>query len=150
MAPTLILGIGNILLGDEGVGVRAVEALARRELPAGVEAVDGGTGGADLVEVIADRTRLIVIDAVAAGAEPGTVFRFTPGDLTSGTRPALSLHEFGLLETLAMAERLGCAPGEVVIFGVQPKTVAPGLELSPEVAAAVPAVIDQVLAELRP
>ena len=150
MAPTLILGIGNILMRDDGVGVRVVEELARCELPEGVELLDGGTAGADLVDALADRPKVIVVDAIDAGAEPGAVYRFTDADLREGAAGPLSLHEFGLLETLRMAEQLGCAPGRVVILGIQPRTVAPGLELSPEIAAALPAVLRAVLEEVSP
>ncbi len=147
-APILVLGIGNILLRDEGVGVRVIEALADASLPAGVETLDGGTSGADLLDAIADRRRLIVVDAVDAKAAPGSVLRFTPDELAADDTRTVSLHEFGLLETLAAARRLGCAPAEVVILGVQPKVVAAGLELSAEVAAAVPGVIERVRAEI--
>ncbi len=148
MEPTLILGIGNILLRDEGAGVRVVEALAPSPLPPGVELCDGGTSGADLINVIAGRRKLIVIDAVDADAEPGTVFRLTRDDIMSPARANLSLHELGLAETLFMAEKLNCAPAEVVAFGIQPKEVKPGLELSAEVAAVVPGVCKLALAEV--
>ena len=149
MRRTLVLGIGNILLRDEGVGVRVIEAMRRLPLGEDIECVDGGTSGVDLVDEVADRPKVIVIDAVRADGEPGTVFRFGAEDLMRPGDRALSLHEFGLLETLTAARQLGCAPREVVIFGVQPKEVHAGLDLSPEVAAAVPTVIELVLAEAR-
>ena len=144
---TLVLGIGNILMRDEGVGVRVIEAMRDLPMPADVELLDGGTSGVDLVDEVADRTKVIVIDAVKTDGKPGTTFRFGPADLIRDTERALSLHEFGLLETLMAAEHLGCAPKEVVIFGIQPKEVSVGLELSAEVAEALPKVIELVLAE---
>ena len=147
MQPTLILGIGNILLRDEGVGVRIIEAMGKLDLPEGVEILDGGTAGADLVDVIADRRKLIVVDAVAAEAAPGTVFRLRPEDLLPQGEALISLHQLGLVQSLAMAKQLGCQPREVVIFGVQPGEITPGLELTVRVAAAVPKVIEAVLAE---
>ena len=149
MRRTLVLGIGNILLRDEGVGVRVVEAMRGLTLPEDVECIDGGTSGADLVDEVADRAKVIVIDAVQAGGEPGAVFRLGAEDLMPGAGREISLHEFGLCDTLATARHLGCAPREVVIFGVQPKEISAGLDLSPEVAASVPKVIDLVLAEAR-
>ena len=146
--PILVLGIGNILLRDEGVGVRAIEVLADRALPAEIELLDGGTAGADLVDAIAGRKKVLVVDAMDAGEKPGTVYRFTEKDLLEGEAGALSLHEFGLLETLQMARELKCAPEEVIIFGVQPKSISPGLELTAEISAALPGVIEVVLAEL--
>ena len=112
-----------------------------------VELLDGGTSGVDLVDEVADRTKVIVIDAAKTDGKPGTVFRFGTADLIRDTERALSLHEFGLLDTLMTAEHLGCAPKEVVIFGIQPKEVSVGLELSAEVAEALPKVIELVLAE---
>ena len=146
--PTLVLGIGNILLSDEGVGVRVIEAMAGLDVPPGVELVDGGTSGADLVDLIADRRKLIVVDAMDAGAEPGTVFRLGPDDLAPDEGEPISLHQLGLVESLLIARCLKCPPQEVVIFGVQPKAIRPGLELTSELAAVVPQVIRAVLEEL--
>lgn len=148
MQPTLILGIGNILLQDEGVGVRVIEAMQQMELPDEVELVDGGTAGADLVDIIADRRKLIVVDAIDAGSRPGTILRLAADDLAPEPEAAISLHQLGLAESLAMASQLDCAPQDVVIFAVQPGRIAPGLELSAEVAAVVPAVVEAVMAEL--
>ena len=145
----LIVGIGNILLRDEGVGVRVVEEMLALGLPEGVAVVDGGTSGADLVDIIADRNKLIVIDAVDVEGRPGAVFRFTAGEWMEQGFPSLSLHQLGLAETLEMARLLGCAPRQVVIFGVKPKEVSPGLELSEEVKKSVPKIIELALAEGR-
>lgn len=148
MTQTLVLGIGNILLRDEGVGVHVVQTLRGRHLPEGVEIVDGGTAGPALIDFIADRPRVIVIDAVRANGKPGTVLRLTDADLAGSAAAAVSLHEVGLLEAILMARQLGCPPREIVIFGVIPKDMGPGLDLTPEVAAVVPKVADLVLAEL--
>jgi hydrogenase maturation protein HypF len=145
--PVLVLGIGNILLRDEGVGVRVIEAMAGKDLPPEIELVDGGTAGADLIDLIADRRKVVVIDAVQAHAEPGTLFRFTPADLVPTEVHAVSLHQVGLLESLSMARQLGVAPQEVVVFAVEPKEVRPGLELTPEIAALVPKIVELVLKE---
>lgn len=148
-APTLILGIGNILLRDEGIGVRVIEAMRTLPLPDDVELCDGGTAGADLLAVICDRRRMIVVDAVDANTSPGTILRIEPSDLAPPTGPSLSLHDVGLVEALRMAALVRSAPASVVIFGVQTATVQPGLELSTRVADAIPAVIERVLAELQ-
>ncbi len=147
-SPVLVLGVGNILLSDEGVGVRVVEAMEGRELPDDVELFDGGTASVDLLDSLANRDRVIVIDAVNGGSEPGTLYRFTPDDITNQKQSFISLHQIGLLETLTIASYLGCAPREVIIFGIEPRKVSWGLELSPEVAAVVPRVIELVLSEL--
>jgi hydrogenase maturation protease len=148
MQPTLVMGIGNILLRDEGVGVRVIEAMRGADLPHRAEFVDAGTAGADLVDLIADRQKLIIVDAIEAGSPPGTVFRLTPEDLAPADGASISLHQIGLVESLAIAGHLGCRPREIVVVAIQPGEIAPGLALTGEVAAAVPKAIALVMAEL--
>ena len=147
--PVLILGVGNILLRDEGVGVRVVQAMEQMELPPGVELFDGATAGLDLLDTLADRRRVIIIDAVEGDSEPGTVFRLSPEDLLPRANAGVSLHEIGLLETLTVAKRMGVAPREIVVIGVKPKEVNCGLDLSPEIARLVPEIIELIVAELE-
>ncbi len=146
--PILVLGIGNILLRDEGVGVRVTEQMQKMHLPDDVELVDGGTAGADLLDVLAERQKVIVIDAVQADCEPGTVLRFTADELVQPDGVGMSLHELGLGEALKMTRQLGCAPEDVVVFGIKPKDTGCGLELSEEVEASVPKVVELILAEI--
>jgi hydrogenase maturation protease len=148
-APILILGIGNILLRDEGVGVRVVEKLADLDLPDHVEIVDGGTAGADLLDVIADRSKLIVVDAVDIDSEPGAVVRFTDAQPLNRSHKQMSLHELGIIETIQMTKQLGCPPEKVVFFGIKPADLTPGLDLSPTVADSVDIVIEQLLKEIH-
>jgi len=145
-AHVLIVGIGNLLLSDEGVGVHAVRRLAESPLPDGVEVLDGGTSGADLVDHLAGRNKVVVIDAASGDGPPGTVYRCEARDLIE-QGGSLSLHEFGLADSLHMAERLGCAPSRVIVLGVQPATLEPGLELSSEIAAVLPGLIKLALQE---
>lgn len=147
--PILILGIGNILLRDEGVGVRVIEHLQQQTIPDTIELVDGGTSGADLIDILADRRKVIIVDAVDAGKPAGTVIRFEEDDLESIPKSTLSLHELGIAETLKMTERLNCRPHEVVFFGIQPKDVTPGLELSDVIADVVEIVAEKVIAEVQ-
>jgi hydrogenase maturation protease len=144
----LIIGIGNLILQDEGVGVHAVQALEKRSLPPDVEAIDAGTSTMDLLPVIRDAERIIVIDALKGGAEPGTIYRIRPDDLMDAREQNLSLHQVGLLEVLGMARQLGGDP-EVVIIGVEPKEISWGMELTQVVAARLPQVIETVLEELQ-
>lgn len=146
--PILILGVGNILLSDEGVGVRVIEAMKGMTLPDGVELLDGGTASTDLLDSIGNREKVVIVDAVKGDGKPGTLYRFTPDDVAVRTQGRTSLHQVGLLETLRMAKLLACLPQEVVILGIEPKEVGWGLELSAEVAATLPRVIELVLAEL--
>ncbi len=146
--PILVLGIGNILLRDEGVGVRVIEQMQKMHLPDDVELVDGGTAGADLLDVLAERCKVIVIDAIQADCEPATVLRFTADELIRPDGVGMSLHELGLGEALIMTKQLGCAPKDVVVFGIKPKDTGCGLDLSEEIAALVPEVIELVLREI--
>jgi len=142
-----IIGIGNLILRDEGVGVHAVRALEERLLPPGVEVIDGGTATMELLPVFQEAERIIVIDALRGGAKPGTIYRLSPDDLMGETERPLSLHQVGLLEVLGMARQLGGEP-DVVIIGVEPKEISWGMELTPEVGARLPRVIDAVFEEL--
>ncbi|MBW2039742.1 MAG: HyaD/HybD family hydrogenase maturation endopeptidase [Deltaproteobacteria bacterium] len=144
----VIIGVGNLILKDEGVGVHAVRELEGKELPPGVEVIDGGTATMDLLSVIQEAERIIVIDALKAGGEPGTIYRVIPDDLISESERPLSLHQVGLLEVLGTARQLG-GHGEVVIIGVEPKEVSWGMELTPEVEVKVPKVIEAVFEELK-
>jgi hydrogenase maturation protease len=145
-ADVLILGIGNILLSDEGVGVHAIRLLAERKLPPGIDILDGGTSGADLVDHLDGRTKIVVIDAALGDGAPGTVYRCEGDELVEQTS-TLSLHEFGLVESLRLAKQLGCSPGAVIILGIQPATMEVGMNLSPIVAAVLPSVIQLAIKE---
>ena len=145
----LILGVGNILLGDEGVGVHVVEAMKGLKLPGNVELLDGGTGAFDLIDVIANREKIVVIDAVEGGCEPGAIYRFIPDDIRVQQYHISSAHRVGLLDALAMAKIASCSPCEVIIYGIEPKKLDWGTELSPEVAAVIPRVTELIMSELK-
>jgi len=145
----LILGLGNPLLGDEGIGVRVVEELKGLELPNGVTVVEGGTAGLGLIGLMEGYQRVIIVDAADMGHPPGRIVRFTPSEAQLKTAEApLSLHQIGLGEVLALAEALEVAPAELVIIGIQPGRVEGGAGLSPEVEGAIPQIIRVVLDEL--
>ncbi|MDR7866043.1 MAG: HyaD/HybD family hydrogenase maturation endopeptidase [Sporomusaceae bacterium] len=144
-----VLGIGNILLRDEGFGVRAVEALlGRYRFPAAVQVLDGGTLGMDLLRFLTGTKRLVVVDAIAGGGPPGTFYRFAGDEVKAYFREKVSLHELGIKDVLAVLEATDRAIGEVVVLGVQPESLDVGLELTPVVAAALPDTVAAVLAEL--
>ena len=108
-----------------------------------------GRGAPTWLDVLADRHRVIVVDAMEAGLAPGAILRMKPEELMPADGRGISLHELGLVESLQLTRHLGCEPRNVTIFGVQPRRVAPGLELSEDVAGAVPRVIAAVLASLN-
>ncbi len=147
--PILVLGVGNILLRDEGIGVRVVEAMGQRALPPEVELFDGGTAGIDLLNVLAERQKIIIIDAIDMDDAPGTVVRLAGDELPTATGTSTSLHEIGLLETLHVARMLRVDADELVVIGVVPERVEVGLELSPRIAALVPSIIEAVEAEIE-
>jgi hydrogenase maturation protease len=146
--PVLVLGVGNILLRDEGIGVRAVEALAEAELPPQVELLDGGTSGLDLVPALVGRRKVVVVDAIAADLEPGSLLRLTPDELEARADGCRSVHDVGVLEALAVARQLEQPPAEVVLIGVVPGDVSWGFELSPAVQERLPELVRLVRAEL--
>jgi hydrogenase maturation protease len=147
---TLVLGLGNILLSDEGVGVRVVERLqARYEFPDDVEIVDGGTLGLDLLPFVERADRLLVVDAVEMGADPGTIIRLEGEQIPAIFGPKLSPHQMGFADLLTAARLTDCQPEEIVLWGLQPSSMQVGLDLSPAVSAQVELLVENILTELR-
>jgi hydrogenase maturation protease len=145
----LVLGIGNILLRDEGVGVRIIESLAKRyTLPEDVEVLDGGTSGMDLLYTISGRDLLIVCDAVKADAPPGTVIQITGDNVPAFFQTKLSPHQVGLSDVLATLKLLDQLPPVVSIVGIVPEDLSLGTELSPTAAGAVDHALTLVIDEL--
>jgi hydrogenase maturation protease len=150
MKKTLVLGLGNILLSDEGVGVRVVERLQERyEFPPDVELLDGGTLGMDLLAYVEAADRLLVLDALDMGAEPGTLGHLEGEEVPAFLSIKISPHQMGLSDLLAAARLREVYPEEIVLLGVQPAVIDVGLELSPVVAAQVDALVDKAVAELH-
>ncbi|MFN2183228.1 MAG: hydrogenase maturation protease [Anaerolineae bacterium] len=146
---TLILGLGNPMRGDDGIGVRVIEKLAVHALPQGVEAAEGGTKGLGLVNLMEGWRRVILVDAANVGLAPGEFARFTRQEARLlGDDQRLSVHNAGLREALLLAEVLELLPEEIVIYGVQPAKLDWHAQLSPEVEAAVPGLVRSILGEL--
>ena len=122
--------------------------LAKKRLPDYVEILDGGTSGADLLDIIADREKVVFIDAVDADVEPGTIFKFTPADLDESGSVMLSLHQLGIAQTIHMAGHLNCAPKEAVIIGVKPYELSAGIGISKKMKKIVPRLLDAVMQEI--
>jgi len=145
----LILGIGNILLKDEGIGVHVVNKLKEMSLPDNVEVLDGGTAGLDLVDFVANRGKLIVIDAINAGEKPGTIYRLTEENLDIKAKAIMSFHDIDFMDALHMTEIMHEKPKEIVVIGIQPKDMSDGLDLSPEIEERIPRIIEIVMEELN-
>jgi hydrogenase maturation protease len=144
-----VLGIGNLLLQDEGVGVHLVRRLNDIKLPEGVDLVDGGTSPDISSLVPSNIDKLIIVDAAKAGGEPGAVYRFRDSDLDVERHDIISLHEIGLYNGLQSMHMLNNKPKSVIIFGIEPKSVDFGLELSPEVNDQMSSIIELVLGEIE-
>jgi len=143
----VVIGIGNLLLRDEGIGVHVVHSLQESPCPGNVEIIDGGISP-HIIYDLEGVDKLIVIDAVRAGGEPGAVYRFELGDLAWEEKVTTSLHELGLGESLRMMEMLGNRPEEVVIIGVEPGEIDWGLGLSSKLEQRLPEVVRSVLKEI--
>ena len=151
MKKTVVLGAGNELMKDEGVGVHAIRVL-QAELPrlnTDVELIDSGTSP-DLGHLVQGADKLIIIDAVMGGFEPGTIYRFNTDQMVSDTGVTTSLHQIGIIESLRMMELTGGRPIETVVIGVEPAEVDIGLELSQELQERMPKIIQTVLDEIGP
>jgi hydrogenase maturation protease len=145
---TLILGLGNPLQADDGVGCRVIEALEKRVLPDGVEVMDGGTPGLGLIHLLEGRQRVVIVDAAEMELQPGEIVRFRPQDVTlTGSTERFSLHRTAVADALALARELSLPLPEIVFYGVQPGRVGWGEELSPQVQAALPALVECILEE---
>ena len=169
----IVLGVGNLLLQDEGVGVHVVKMLSNILTEAknptydypNLEIIDGGTSP-EIASLIEGAEKLIIIDAVKGGKEPGTVYRFAIDDVainSSGNagvslspkeayleiRANLSLHQMNIIDNLQMLSLIGKQPKEVIVIGIEPKTIELGLELTPEIQSKIPKIITLVKDEIE-
>ncbi len=145
----LVMGLGNLLMSDDGLGSRVISELETRFLPcAQVTLLDGGTLGLDLLPRLEGVDKLLIIDALQMGAAPGAVFRLEGEAVPRAFANKLSVHQMGLQDLLAVAELVGHLPGELVVIGAQSAAIEMVLELSAPVAATFDRVVSAVLAEL--
>ena len=147
---TLILGLGNALRADDGVGPAVIDWLDQQVLPPGVEVIDGGTAGLDIVPTLMGHEQAFIVDAANVGRTPGEWVRFTPDVVRLKDNDAvLSLHSAGLAEALALGAALNVLPQTIIIYGVQPQNLDWSAELSAEVQAAVAEVGQAILHEIK-
>ncbi|RLJ70779.1 hydrogenase maturation protease [Hydrogenivirga caldilitoris] len=145
-----VLGIGNILLSDEGLGVRALERLGELyEFPEEVRLMDGGTLGIDLLYHLEGVSKLLVLDAVSGGKPPGTLYVIKGEEVKSYFRRKVSMHEIGFQEVLALMEVMGKPIPEIVVMGIEPKSFELSTELTPEVEEKIPELIERALEQLK-
>ena len=149
VAPMTVLGIGNIILSDEGFGVRAMEYLAAHyRFSPGVRLLDGGTLGPELLHFVTGTEKLLILDAVAGDGAPGTVYRFENDAVMAHFQEKLSSHEIGIQDVLAWLTVTGKAIPDVVVLGMQPYDLSAGLTLSDAMAAALPSFAARAVEEL--
>ena len=142
---TVILGLGNELLGDEGVGVHSVRLLQQEQLPQNTKIIEVGTAILDALPAFENAERIIVIDAMKDGRSAGTIYK-TPMDQCSGSQCIASMHGFDIFRTMALAGRSDLP--QVMVFGVEPEMIGWSMELSDQVAKSMPHLIEAVKKEL--
>lgn len=146
----LVLGLGNLLMSDDSIGVRTVQRLQQEfTVPEDVTLLDGGTLGLDLLPYIEEADQLLIVDALEMKAEPGALFRLEGDEVPRAFASKLSVHQMGLQDLLAVAELQGYAPQKLVVHGIQAGSIEMKLELSPPVAAVMDNLMDAVVTELR-
>lgn len=147
--PTVVIGLGNPLMGDDGVGLAVLARLMERgDTPRDVELVDGGTWGMNLLPVIESAGRVLLIDAINTNAPPGTMQELSRHQLPRYLATKISPHQVDLHDVLALAELRGTLPDDTMAIGLQPERVEMTIALSAVVAAGVDRVADRALAIL--
>ena len=145
-----VLGVGNILMQDEGFGVRVVEKLlSQYEFPENVQVLDGGTLGMELLRFLIGTDRLILVDAVSGNLPPGSVYHFNHDEVKAYFKEKVSMHELGIQDVLAVLEVMEKSAKEIRILGVQPLTIDIGLEMTPLITGVVDDVAEKLLLILR-
>ncbi|MTV49533.1 hydrogenase maturation protease [Heliobacillus mobilis] len=145
----LILGLGNLLMGDDGLGVYAAEKLLPFRHPPKIDIVDGGTSLLFYLEQISRSRRLLVIDALLGNEPPGSLYRIDLDDISEGTDSFRTAHGIALSDVIALARSHTGFPSQVTIIGAEPLDCHPSIGLSPPVAAALPLLVEQVVHEIR-
>lgn len=148
--PLLVLGLGNVLCGDDGLGPAAVARLLRAyEPPPAARFLDGGTLGLSLLPLLEDARDVILVDAVRADATPGTAVRLEGDEVAPAARNRLSVHQVGVSDLLDSLRLRGREPERLILLGLVPETLDLGLSRSAGVEAALPDLVERIAAEVR-
>jgi len=147
---TLVLGVGNKLMSDEGVGVHAVERLVTEyDLSEEVQVLDGGTLGMDLLYYLENIENLLIVDAAETGKEPGEMIRLQNDEVPAFMSIKISPHQMGVPDMLAAAKLKDLYPKRLVLWGIQPELITLGLDLSPVLASRLDSLTEHLADELR-
>lgn len=147
---TLVIGLGNPLMADDGAGVAALDRLRNEwDLPEDVELIDGGTWGMNLLPLVESTRHLVLVDAIRSGAAPGTLTVLERSELPRYFSLKLSPHQIDLREVLALAELRGLLPDDLVAVGIEPERVEMEMALSPRVRAGLAKMVDLVVERLE-
>jgi len=146
----VVIGLGNVLLSDEGIGIHLVRRLSNQQDKfSKVDFFDAGSAGMNLLHLIANRKKAIIIDCAKMGDKPGTMKRFTPDEVKSVKKLShYSLHEADILQVINLSKELGECPQKIVFFGIEPETLAPGQELSKTLLVKIDAYTADIRKEL--
>ena len=149
--PTVtVLGLGNILMTDEGVGVKTVNEFERRyEVPDYVEIIDGGAAGLDLIPFIEGREKVLMVDAVNFDREPGYVDQMENDEIPVRITEKASMHHLGLLDVLCIVRMSGNMPKDLCLIGIQPMSLALGIDMTKEMCDKVDSLIERIVVKLR-
>ena len=147
---TLVLGVGNTLMCDEGIGVHVAERLIKKyNVPGEVQVLDGGTLGMDLLYYMEGVPNLLIVDAIQADREPGYLLRLANDEVPAFLSMKVSPHQIGVPDMLATAKLRGTTPANIVLWGVQPERIEIGMELSPTLEALVDTLVENLRNELK-
>jgi hydrogenase maturation protease len=145
-----IMGLGNILMMDEGVGVHTINAFQKRyRVPDYAEVIDGGSAGLDLLPFIEGREKLLMVDAVNFDREPGYIDILENEEIPAKFSTKTSLHHLGLLDVLSIVKLSDALPKDMCIIGIQPKSMELGLDMSPEIWDKVPELVERIVSKLH-
>ena len=144
-----IIGVGNILMGDEGFGVRVIQYLKKAGVPNNVSLIDAGTWFFNIAASLTDFDRVIVVDIAKGGKEPGTIYRFLEKDIKSNNSGSISLHDFGVIESLNLERLVRRMPDDIVFYGIEPDKIELSMDLSEKLKALIPKVSKEILKEIK-
>ncbi|MBF0572880.1 MAG: HyaD/HybD family hydrogenase maturation endopeptidase [Desulfamplus sp.] len=151
MKKLLVLGVGNILMMDEGVGVHAIHEILKQDwykaIDEQIDLIDGGTFTQDIFYLFVEYEKILVLDIVKGGQTPGTIYRLTEEDLRQNQKQTLSLHDIDLLDSISMARMAGKTP-ELHILGIEPETINWSMELTPTLAKLFPHYVELAKQEI--